>query len=635
LSGWKLIRQAPIQDQRGGAGMSFTLKPTARSAFQFELEINYILYPNLPLIRKWIKISNIGEEDLRIESLNVEDLQTNFYLTGAVVHHNYARMKHLGKFVGNWDDPVIVVHDMTQRRGMALGNEAMGVIKRSAFHTEYCNVEVGLTHPGQAFPFRKYLTPNQSWQSPATFVCLYDNRDDGFEVIQEEVNHFVVKHLDTRITSLPEKPVFVYNTWYPFRTHINDSLIREVARAAADCGVVEFIIDDGWSVNENGKSAEKDWGENYGDWLVDLKKFPGGLKPTFDYIKSLKMKPGLWISIASATPDAKVFREHPEWFVVNEAGKPGNLHLPWSDSNMFTASFGTDWSAYIQERIIRLVKEYGLAYAKLDLAVVTSPYVNNDNVSGSYATNHPYHRDHEESFTVLYERVLAMFDELHRQAPELFIDCTFETAGKLQLMDYAIARHAEGNWLSNFEESAPVGPLRVRQIAWWRSPALPASSLVIGNQSFDDPNFEFCLKSLIGTLPIVLGDPRKIPLSERASIKAWSIWMQQMQKAYDYMSYRRDLPGFGEPKEGAWDGWQRLNFQTKAGGIIGVFKQGALETRRTVFLKDLLPNATYSIRLAPHNKIILKAKGRELMEKGFKVKLLKKYDAQIFEVRKE
>ncbi|MDZ7725919.1 MAG: hypothetical protein U5R06_24630 [candidate division KSB1 bacterium] len=191
---------------------------------------------------------------------------------------------------------------------------------------------------------------------------------------------------------------------------------------------------------------------------------------------------------------------------------------------------------------------------KLDFAVVTSAYVNNDSLSGSYATDHPYYRDHRESFIVFYERLLGLFDDLHREAPELFIDCTFETAGKLQLMDYAIARHAEVNWLSNFESPSPVGPLRVRHIAWWRSPALPASSLVIGNQALDDPEFEFALKSLINTLPIVLGDPRQVPSQQRARIKAWSDWMRDMQNQYNYMSFRKDLPGFGEPREGHWDG---------------------------------------------------------------------------------
>jgi alpha-galactosidase len=109
--------------------------------------------------------------------------------------------------------------------------------------------------------------------------------------------------------------------------------------------------------------------------------------------------------------------------------------------------------------------------------------------------------------------------------------------------------------------------------------------------------------------------------------------MQEMQQKYDYMSYRRDLPGFGEPKEGSWDGWQRINFQTKEGGIFGVFRQGALEGSRRVFLKDLTPEAEYQIRLDPEGKIIWKASGTTLMEEGFDVEIIETYDGNIYEVR--
>jgi len=234
---------------------------------------------------------------------------------------------------------------------------------------------------------------------------------------------------------------------------------------------------------------------------------------------------------------------------------------------------------------------------------------------------------------VIYQRILALFDELHKEAPDLFIDCTFETAGKLQLIDYAIAEHAEGDWLANCEEPSPTGPLRIRQMAWWRSPALPAAALVIGNSQMNDPGFELAIKSLAGTLPIVLGDPRQIPAEKRAAIKAWSDWMKSMQEKYDYMSYRKDLPGFGEPKDGAWDGWMRINFQTREGGIFGVFRQNALEEERTVFLSDLDPEGTYAIRLAPSGKEIYRATGKALMETGLRVKIPEPCGGRVFEVK--
>ena len=33
--------------------------------------------------------------------------------------------------------------------------------------------------------------------------------------------------------------------------------------------------------------------------------------------------------------------------------------------------------------------------------------------------------------------------------------------------------------------------------------------------------------------------------------------------------FRQDLAGFGEPREGQWDGYQRINTETQSGGLVG------------------------------------------------------------------
>jgi alpha-galactosidase len=631
-TGWEIVTCKPLSDNLQGTGAVLKLKGKG-SAEGIEISLSYLVYPNLAVIRKWITFTNNSASDMKLEAVDIENLSLNIDYIHTWVYHNYARMKHLGTYIGNWDDPVVVLHNTTMRAGLALGNESPGVLKRTAFHTTDRNAEVGLTHTEQDFPFRKWLKSGEIWESPKTFIALYSNTDDGFDVVNTVVNDFVRLHMGTRLSAIKNKPLFVYNTWYPFRTFISDSLVREVAKAASECGIQEFIIDDGWQYNYGAKSSDKGWGGNYGDWLVDINKFPKSLTSTFDYIRSLGMKPGLWISIGSATSDSKVLQTHPEWFVVDKEGKTGNLHYDHANSDFATSCFGTDWFSYIKSVILNLVKEHGLAYAKLDLSVVTSAYITDPSISGCYATGHPYHRDHEESFISIYQNVLKLFDELHADAPQLFIDCTFETVGKLQLQDYAFAKHAEGNWLSNIEEPFPTGALRMRQMAWWRSPALPAGSLVIGNLPLDSKNLDFDLKSLIGTLPIILGDPRKLTQEQRADVKKWADWMVRMQGKYDYMSFRQDLQGFNEPAKGSWDGWARINTDRKNGGIVGVFRQGANEKSRTVFIRNLNPQKKYIILEAPAEKIITSLTGLQLASDGFVVTFEKEYDGNIFEIR--
>src|SRR6056297_1425065 len=147
-----------IEDTTGGNGMRIILRQSGNNP-KIKVELNYMLYPDLPLIRKWIEVQNISSEDINLEAITMEALNTNLSHVHSVVRHNYARMKHLGRFVGDWYDPVVVVHHIPDRRGMALGNETVGVLKRTAYHTEGNNIEIGLTREGQHFPFRKWLEP--------------------------------------------------------------------------------------------------------------------------------------------------------------------------------------------------------------------------------------------------------------------------------------------------------------------------------------------------------------------------------------------------------------------------------------------------------------------------------------------
>jgi len=235
----------------------------------------------------------------------------------------------------------------------------------------------------------------------------------------------------------------------------------------------------------------------------------------------------------------------------------------------------------------------------------------------------------------MYQRTWQLFDDLHKEAPGLFIDCTFETMGALQLIDLDMCKHAEGNWLSNFSERVPLGSLRVRNMSWWRSPVIPATAMVIGNQYFDDPEFEISLMSLNGSLPIVLGDPRNLSPGKRARMKSWADWMRRMQVNHDYMSFRQDLKGYGEPAKGLWDGYQRINTDTKSGGIAGIFRQGSVEQERIVTVNFLDPDSEYEVRKAPSGEFVIRLTGRELAEKGFPVTLKKRYDESVFEIQKK
>ena len=614
---WKLNDIRLIEDSKGGNGASVTLLNQDKKV---ELTIKYLLYPNSPAIRKSLIVKNLTEEPVRLESVDVEKLEVPGYypVTFSWIYHDYGRRRFIGNYDGGKQDALIIVHDMNTEQGIVLGNEATGVLKHTSVFWETQDICIGLTHKNSLFPFRKWIEKGESFETPQVFTMVYNNQKTPDEILNISVPDFVRKYMGIRLSVLKEKPTFVYNTWEPFYKNINEKLVMELAKAAADAGMKEFIIDDGWQ-------------DSYGDWGIDYKKFPNGLKPVFDYIKSLGMKPGLWVSIGSAAPSSKIYKAHPEWFVTDIGGGHTSLHAP-GDKEKFTACFGTGWYDYIKEILLKMAVEYGIEYYKLDFAVVTSAYTYDHTQSGCYSTNHPGHKDHNESLYTNYERLWKLFDELHAGNPELFIDCTFETLGGTQAIDYALVKHAEGDWLSNFEGAAgEKTDLRIRNMAWWRSPAMPATALVIGNPQMQDQEWETHIKSIAGALPIMLGDPRKLSGEDQKRYREYADWLQLMEAKYNIMSFRQDLPGFGEPMEGMWDGFQRINTETKDGGIIGVFRHGSVESKRIVTVNWLDPIKTYQVK-SLDGKVVATLTGSDLKTKGFTVTLNGLYSGELFEI---
>ena len=624
-AGWSVWKDVTVAKEEAENGLRTVTVAGVSADGRVGVELAYTTYPGLALVRKTLTLKNTGETDVAIENVDVETFRlATLGCTNSRVMRRFARYREEGAtYIGDWNDPLVVVHNYAKRCGIAVGNEGVSTMKRTTVFQDGSFIVSGTPHVGERYPFRKWMKPGERWMAMPVFTAPYSKCPDTSRVVEGAVSDYVRKYMGVRVEAIPRKPMFVYNTWVPFTTHIDAKLIRELADAAAECGIEEFVIDDGWQINiSDGKYGR-------GDWVVDEKKFPGGLKPVFDYIKSKGMRPGLWLSLAWADPASAPMKEHPDWFVKDREGKLSNLHT--MNGNTRTACLATPWREYIRDKILGLVKDHGLAYVKLDLAIATSAYVYDDARTGCYAKDHPGHRGREDSYNAILSGCMKLFDELHEAAPDLFIDCTFETAGKTFLMDYGIAKHAEGNWLSNIA-ATDDGRLYVRNLAWGRTPALPATSLVIGNLHMNGERHLLSFKSLAGTLPIMLGDPRKLTPAERAEYREWSDWLKTLEARHAYMSFRQDLPGFGEPQEGAWDGFARINTETKSGGLVGVFRRNAAERSRRVAVRGLDPGAMYAVRKGAKGGRVAEMTGRELEEDGFEAVLPERLDGELYEI---
>ena len=97
------------------------------------------------------------------------------------------------------------------------------------------------------------------------------------------------------------------NNWEATYFNFNHEKIMTIARAAADLGVELFVLDDGWFGRRDDDNC------SLGDWVVNRRKLPGGLKALAEEINGLGMRFGLWFEPEMVSPDSDLYRAHPDW----------------------------------------------------------------------------------------------------------------------------------------------------------------------------------------------------------------------------------------------------------------------------------------------------------------------------------
>lgn len=591
-----------------------------------EVTLYYEIYSDLPMVRKWMSVKNNTSNDLKItnpewEITNLEIAPPSFVgaiCTFADIYAQYGQTDFKPPYIGRTDDPAILVYDDIKSRGVIIGNEAPSILKRTSVFADTSRVSIGMGFTGESFPFEMTLKKAASFTSPKGFTILYKG-DTWQNAFEGPLATFTRKYMGVKLFKREQSPILMYNTWNPFHTKINDKLIREIADVTSRAGVEYLIMDDGWN-------------NNYGDWDVDKVKFPNGLKPVCDYIISKGMKPGFWISIATADDTSRIAKAHPEWFVRDKNGQIANLHGAYLKGN-HTMNLTTLYFDYIKEKICYYVETCRMGYLKLDLAAVYSSYKLNYDEIGDYSTTNGTQKSKNESIYLLYSRIYQLMDELKAKFPDLYIDCTFELYGKIYGIDYSLIQHADGDWLSNIEKPVPDGNMYMRKLCYERARVVPASTLLIGNLRVGEQRSEQNFLSLLSATPIMLGDPRKMSEEQIVWFKYWSDWARKMEKKYNYTKFYQTSDVFTAPQKSGWDGCARINTE-KGGGILCFYRNNSPESKRTFPIIWVEENQTYSIFSPALKKVIGTFTGKQLKNEGLTVEIKDINTAEVFGIER-
>lgn len=100
------------------------------------------------------------------------------------------------------------------------------------------------------------------------------------------------------------------NSWEGLYFDISEERMVQMIDDIAMLGGELFVMDDGWFGDKYQRNNDS---STLGDWVVDKKKLPGGLKALVGDAAKKGIKFGIWIEPEAVNTKSELFEKHPEW----------------------------------------------------------------------------------------------------------------------------------------------------------------------------------------------------------------------------------------------------------------------------------------------------------------------------------
>jgi alpha-galactosidase len=302
--------------------------------------------------------------------------------------------------------PMLFIESETQIFGVTLGfsgNHQM-VIDRTDDGRR-------LVHLGELFePGEIILGPGESYVSPIAYAGA--DTEDFHAFVREELTTWLGGKMSPRPVTL--------NTWEGnYFDHQMDSL-KAQATAAAELGIERFVLDDGWFGKRDNDTT------SLGDWDIDARKYPDGLKPLVDHVTGLGMQFGIWFEPEMVNPVSDLYKAHPDWALTIE-GRP----ILESRTQLVLDLTRPEVSDYLFGKIDAVLSNHAVSYVKWDM--------NRD-------LTHAAGRDGKAKIAAQTRAVYALMDRIRAAHPDVEIESCASGGGRI---DYGALKRTHRVWTSD------------------------------------------------------------------------------------------------------------------------------------------------------------------------------------------
>lgn len=249
-------------------------------------------------------------------------------------------------------------------------------------------------HP-QNFAFS--LAPGEKFFSPEA-VLTYSGA--GYRHMSENLHFFVRNHIVRGEWKFKERPILL-NSWEACYFKLNERRLLKLARAARKAGIELFVMDDGWFAERNSDST------SLGDWQVNKKKLPHGLKGLSDKIHRMGMLFGIWVEPEMISEESALYKKHPDW-AMKVPGKEQSL----GRHQMFLDLANPEVQDFVIDSVSSILESAKIEYVKWDM---------NRMMSDVYSMYLPKERQ-GETMHRYYLGLYRIMDTLNKRFPSVLFE---------------------------------------------------------------------------------------------------------------------------------------------------------------------------------------------------------------------
>ncbi|MBE5969838.1 MAG: alpha-galactosidase [Lachnospiraceae bacterium] len=338
--------------------------------YDVKMILDYFVYEDCDVITRSSKLINRMDEDIRVERLmscmvDYDDKEFNITtFNGAWANEmNKNEVKiTAGKFVNssvngtssNRANPFVMLSRKRTNQGhggcygfnlIYSGNHAE-IVEISA--NEKLRIVSGINPQGFSYILKK----DDCLEAPEA-VMSYSAC--GFNNLSHNMHDFVRNHIVRGKWKSKVRPVLL-NSWEASYFNISENNLLKLAKEGKNVGIELFVMDDGWFGERNDDTS------SLGDWDVNVKKLPGGLKTLSEKINKLGLDFGIWVEPEMVNVKSNLYKAHPDWVM----DIPGRDHSEGRNQRILDLC-NPEVREFIINKMTEVFSSGNISYVKWDM----------------------------------------------------------------------------------------------------------------------------------------------------------------------------------------------------------------------------------------------------------------------------